>query len=76
MFGTQRCQAEYLGTRSQTWDDQNELNPIQNFKPLSIFFGMHKVVLFKFGKWIHYSKSERNVKISSRKGRGLGHVTL
>jgi len=37
---------------------------------------MHKVVLFKFGKWIHYSKSERNVKISSRKGRGLGHVTL
>jgi len=37
---------------------------------------MDEAVLFKFGKWIDYSKSHPGVKIPPRKGCGLHHVTL
>jgi len=38
--------------------------------------GIDEAALFKFGKWIDYSKSHLGVNNFPRKGRGLGHVTL
>jgi len=38
--------------------------------------GMDEATLFKFGKWIDYSKSHSGWKISPGKWRGLGHVIV
>jgi len=36
---------------------------------------MDEAALFKFGKWILYSKSHPEVKKFPKKGRGLGYMT-
>jgi len=36
---------------------------------------MDEAALFKFGKWIDYSKSHPEVKKISQKGRVLGYMT-